>query len=315
VKLPLGYTARPATLDDLDEVAALWDTFDLVVFGEAENANRAMTQYEWGAPWVELERDSRLVRSADGTLAGYGLDVRREPGDRFEVMVVVHPEHQGRGVGSALLDWSEDKARRQLGTDERLPLWNAIAGLDAAGHRLLGDHGYRHIRTFRQMVLDLDPTYESGSAPAGVVVRPNVVGQDDRPAHAALEEAFAEHFGWVPESFEVWWARNEAEETFDPSLGFVAEIDGEIVGASINGIIDGVGWVYELGVRSAWRHRGIARSLLRHSFATFARRGVRMARLGVDSENQTGALDLYRSVGMSSVREFHLFEKTISREG
>ena len=49
--------------------------------------------------------------------------------------------------------------------------------------------------------------------------------------------------------------------------------------------------------------------------AMFADRGLATARLGVDTENATGALDLYRSIGMRPVREWRLFEKTISREG
>ena len=99
-----------------------------------------------------------------------------------------------------------------------------------------------------------------------------------------------------------------------PTLGFVAEADGQIVGASINGVIDGTGWVYELGVRQAWQGQGIGRALLRHTFAMFAANGVRVARLGVDTENATGALELYRSVGMRPVREWCVFEKSIARD-
>ena len=91
-------------------------------------------------------------------------------------------------------------------------------------------------------------------------------------------------------------------------------MDGQIVGASINGVIDGTGWIYELGVRRAWQRRGIGRALLRHSFAMFAADGVGVARLGVDTENVTGALELYRSVGMRQVREWRLFEKHLEAD-
>jgi ribosomal protein S18 acetylase RimI-like enzyme len=49
------------------------------------------------------------------------------------------------------------------------------------------------------------------------------------------------------------------------------------------------------------RHRGIAAALLRHTFLALRERGCRMAELHVDSENTTGALELYRSVGMRPV--------------
>ena len=41
----------------------------------------------------------------------------------------------------------------------------------------------------------------------------------------------------------------------------------------------------------------------------FAADGIRVGRLGVDTENVTGALELYRSIGMRPVREWLVFEK------
>jgi ribosomal protein S18 acetylase RimI-like enzyme len=72
-----------------------------------------------------------------------------------------------------------------------------------------------------------------------------------------------------------------------------------------------VGWVNTLGVRRAWRKRGIGLALLRHSFGELYRRGKRMAGLGVDAENLTGALRLYENAGMYAHLSFDLFEKEI----
>jgi mycothiol synthase len=314
VNLPEGYAARPGTREDLDPIATLWDTWDQAYFGETGSANREELQYEWGAPWVDLERDTRVVHAHGGTLAAYVLHTERDPGDRFEVGAVVHPEHEGRGIGSAILTWTEEKTQAQLAPGSQMPVWNGTGAPNTSGLRLLQRNGYQHIRTFWQMILDLDPSFEAGPAPSGVVVRRNVVGVDDRDGYSAAEEAFATHFGYVPESFETWWQRGEADETFDPGLGLVAEVDGRIVGASMNGVIDGTGWVYELGVRPEWQRRGIGRALLRHTFSMFAAAGIRVARLGVDTENATGALELYRSLGMRPIREWRLFEKRIEAD-
>src|SRR5206468_1634795 len=102
-----------------------------------------------------------------------------------------------------------------------------------------------------------------------------------------------------------------ADETWDPSLGLVAELDGQIVGASNNGVIEGTGYVFELGVLPEQQGKGIGRALLQHSFAMFAAQGIRKGRLGVDTENVTGAAALYRSIGMEPVQEHHVFEKDI----
>ena len=308
MNLPQGYTARPAVPDDLEAVVAMVDAWDLTYFGEADNANRAGLQYDWGAPWVDVERDTRLVFASDGSLAAYAIHFRPEPAPRYEAWGLVHPSHEGRGVGSAILDWAEGKSRAEAGR-ERYPVWNATGAPNVSGLSLLADRGYRHIRTFFQMRMDLEPTFVAGAPPEDVSIRRLVVGADERRVHAVLDHAFTGHFGYVAEPFEGWWEHQFADETFDPSLSVVAEVNQEIVGASLNGVTEGTGWVYELGVLPGWRRRGIGRALLRATFAMFAAGGLARARLGVDTGNEHGALELYRSAGMRPVREWRVFEK------
>ncbi len=313
MNLPQGYSERPAVPDDLDPVAALIDAWDMLHFGEAI-ANRQGVQYNWGSAWVELARDVRVILASDGTVAAYVSHSSPDPASRYETDAFVHPAHQGRGLGSALTMWAEAKTRSQLAPDTALPLWDATSATDTEGLRLLETNGYGHIRTFFQMRIDLDRSFDAGPVPEGVTVRRSVEGVDDRAAHAVLDEAFSTHFGYVSEPFEAWWEHQRAEDTFDPGLGLVADAGGQVVGASINGVIDGTGWIYEIGVRQAWQGRGIGRALVRHSFAMFAAAGVGVARLGVDTENVKGALELYRSVGMRPVREWRVFEKRIEAD-
>jgi mycothiol synthase len=310
VNLPPGYTSRPATHDDLDDVATLLDTWELVYFGESE-ANRSVLQFEWAATWFDIERDTRIIRTADGELAAYAHHVTPDEGKRFEAFGPVHPRFEGRGLGSAILDWAETQTRARLEPGSVTRLWNSTPVGNVGATRLLEAYGYEPIRTFWQMTIDLDPSFEAGPLPEGVTIRPHVAGVDGPAAFAVLNEAFATHFGYWEETYEEWWAQQQADETWDPSLGLVAELDGEVVGASNNGVIDGTGHIYELGVLPKRQGRGIGRALLRHSFAMFAARRVRKARLGVDPENVTGAAELYRSVGMVPVREHRVVEKRI----
>ena len=48
MNLPPGFTSRPATPDDLDDVVALIQAWEIAHFGETE-AVRSMLQYEWAA--------------------------------------------------------------------------------------------------------------------------------------------------------------------------------------------------------------------------------------------------------------------------
>ena len=313
MNVPPGFTSRPATPDDLGEVVALLEAWELAHFGETD-AVRSAVQFEWGAAWVDLERDTRLIRNADGELAAYAEHATPDPAHRFEVFGPVHPRFEGRGLGSAILDWAEAQARSRLESGSATRLWNSAPAGDAGAVRLLEAYGYEPIRTFRQLAIDLDTSFDAGSVPDGVTVRPFVAAEDGPAAFAAVNAAFATHFGHWEESFEEWWAQQRAEETWDPTLGFVAELGGEIVGFSNNGVIEGTGYVYELGVVPEKQGRGIGRALLRHSFAMFAARGIRKGRLGVDTENVTGAAELYRSVGMVPVREHLVFEKRLEAD-
>jgi ribosomal protein S18 acetylase RimI-like enzyme len=98
----------------------------------------------------------------------------------------------------------------------------------------------------------------------------------------------------------------------DHSLWFVVRDGDEIAGyARCDAGIRGGGFVGMLGVRTAWRRRGLGRALLLHAFREFRRRGLERASLGVDAENPTGATRLYESVGMHVEAEFVTFERQL----
>jgi mycothiol synthase len=312
VKLPPGYTSRPATQGDLDEVAALLEAWELAHFGEAE-ATRSEIQFGWGAAWFDLERDTRLIHGTDGELAAYAEHSTPDPSQRFEVFGPVRPGYEGQGLGSAILDWAEDRTRSRLEPGSEVRLWNSAPAGDSGATRLLDAYGYQPIRTFRQMTIDLDESFDAGPAPEGIAVRP-FEAADGPAAFAVVDAAFATHFGYWKETFEEWWTQQQADETWDPTLGLVAKHGSSIVGYSNNGVIDGTGYVYELGVLPDRQGRGIGRTLLRHALAMFAVRGIPRGRLGVDTENVTGALELYESVGMVPVREHRVFEKRLRVE-
>lgn len=61
------------------------------------------------------------------------------------------------------------------------------------------------------------------------------------------------------------------------------------------------GYTELLGVRRAWRKRGLATHLLELSAEVFAAAGHPYATLGVDADNPTGASALYRSLGYEPV--------------
>jgi ribosomal protein S18 acetylase RimI-like enzyme len=72
--------------------------------------------------------------------------------------------------------------------------------------------------------------------------------------------------------------------------------------------------VATLGVRRAWRGRGLAKALLAQTFVKAYDAGFPRITLGVDATNPTGATALYRSVGMTSELESAVWEKGLAAD-
>jgi ribosomal protein S18 acetylase RimI-like enzyme len=85
----------------------------------------------------------------------------------------------------------------------------------------------------------------------------------------------------------------------------------QIAGYSLCRYRMGIGWVGTLGVRRAWRKRGLGEALLLHSFCEFYKRGMQTIGLGVDAENPTGATRLYKKAGMYVAAEYVIYEKEL----
>src|SRR5919202_2374717 len=91
---------------------------------------------------------------------------------------------------------------------------------------------------------------------------------------------------------------------FDIAWWFLMRHGDETVAAmrNIPGRNGGV-YVATLGVRRGWRGLGLAKALLRQTFARSYEAGFRRVTLGVDASSPTGATGLYRSVGMTTELE------------
>jgi GNAT superfamily N-acetyltransferase len=136
---------------------------------------------EWRAPDVQLSRDALLVE-VDGALAGYAIVHR--PG----ALAVVAPEHEGRGVGTLMLRWTQQR-ERERGQDAHRQI---AASTNTRARELLESAGYRQVRSYWRMVCPLDRGVTPAAAPAGLRrpargrARPPAPRDRHRAAHAGL---------------------------------------------------------------------------------------------------------------------------------
>ena len=289
---------RPATREDAAAFAELFGSVEEAVLGRPSSLDEQMVYSWWGT--VVLETNTWLFED-DGTLvAGAFAEISESRG---VAAGAVRPSAQGRGLGTRLLELVEERLTEQ-GAERILSF--TVAG-DEPASELLERHGYREVRRFWDMGIDVDedPTEST-------VAIETFREEDARAFHAANEEAFEDHWEPHPTAFEDWWGRQLGRTNYDPSLWFLIRDGDEVVAIARNEMRETGGYVGSLGVRRAWRGRGYGRALLLHSFAEFRRRGATRATLGVDASNPTGATRLYESVGMRVEMEAIAWEKRLA---
>lgn len=71
------------------------------------------------------------------------------------------------------------------------------------------------------------------------------------------------------------------------------------------------GWTDPVWVRRPWRKRGVARALLVRAFEQLRALGMTEATLTVDSQNLSGATQIYESVGFRTARGWTKWRKAI----
>ncbi|MEV6057335.1 GNAT family N-acetyltransferase [Streptomyces sp. NPDC052107] len=300
-RLPAGYRWRPATTADVDAIHRLVATYEHALHGRAVTGADRITA-ELTLPGLRPQDDTVLVHDGTGAPAGYGWVKGRR------ARVHVHPGHQGRGLGGALLDWTETRARRAGG--DRLA--QTVPDGDGAATALLRAGGYSRLVTEWLLQIALPHEPEVHDPPAGITVRPFRHG-DEQAVYQLTEDAFDE---WQPRrKTYTEWARHSVERTtFLPAASPLAFAGGQLVGAVLSLDVPGhdEGYVERVAVRRDHRDRGIARTLLHEAFRTFHRRGRPACTLWTHSD--TGALSLYERLGMTVQRSSTVYGKPLLTE-
>lgn len=72
------------------------------------------------------------------------------------------------------------------------------------------------------------------------------------------------------------------------------------------------GHICLLGTRRGYRRQGLARALLSAGLRRLKAEGMETATIGVDSQNPTGAVSLYQSVGFAEDFRSTVFRKAVA---
>jgi GNAT superfamily N-acetyltransferase len=295
--LPAGLLARPASRHDIAAITALIAACEraddgVVEIHEDDIVNLFDRIGSEGGVAIVVEESGSIVAWAN-------LVAERAEAD-------VQPDDRGRGIGRALLGWTETRAR----SAGLIRVRQTVTDGDTASARLFAASGYANSGSawiLEQRLGDEPPAVQ---VPAGVTLR-SFRPSDAPIVHRLIDDAFNEWPGREPVDFERWSAFITAHPSFAPDASRLAFDGDELVGVALAFNYEGndEGWVQQLATKATHRHRGIARALLQSAFAAFHAAGWRTGALS--TESRTGALSLYERVGMHVRRSYTWWVKEL----
>ena len=284
VDLPAGLTSRPLRLDEAHDV------FEVMAAQEAHDLDEVMIEEaDIVGDWSRAAFD--VAASTLGVFDGDRLVAYGEVGPNGRCDAAVHPDHRGRGVGTAIAHWMQATARERGLGEIGMPV-----PVDSDGDRLLASLGY-HVRWLSWgLELPAGATVPERPLPEGYAVReadPSEYAQ----CWTVQEDAFLEWSRRERQPFDDWVAELTGRPGFEPwNLRVVTDPSGAVVSMAWVQLGEESAFVARLATRRDQRGRGIAQALLVDAFAVARQHGATRSELSTDS--RTGALGLYEKVGM-----------------
>ncbi|GAA1919585.1 GNAT family N-acetyltransferase [Nocardioides hwasunensis] len=287
--LPAGLTHRPLTLADAPAVLAAIAAEEVVDLGES-----TMTLEDVESDWLRPSYD--IATSTVGVFDGDQLVAYADLSAPSVAYTAVLPDHQGRGIGTALAGWVQDRAR--AGGSDRV---GSQMPEGSAADRLMRDLGYEALWTAWDLELPPEREIVARPLPDGVTVS-DASPSDREAAWTLLEDAFLEWSDRDRVSLDDFGARIWGRTGYEPwNLRLVRDARGELLGAThvhLAGGDDGTpsAYVAKIAVRPDQRGRGLAPAMLVDAFALARAHGATRSYLSTDT--RAGARGLYERVGM-----------------
>jgi mycothiol synthase len=230
-------------------------------------------------------------------IVGY-LDVKPELSiGRAVLSYLVHPEHRRKGFAKRLVGCGLNRARelRANVAHVNIPQNNVTA------KRLFSTMGFRFVRRFLELRLDLAEVHLLKIDRIGSPCRPMRIGEEDKLVQIQ-NRSFANTWGFNPNTTEDIIYRTSLPNCSLEDI-ILAWDSGKPIGYCWTKIDFGgekatnasKGHIYMLGVDPDHRGKGIGKRVLLAGLSHLKSKCVRIVELTVDSENKA-ARALYRSV-------------------
>lgn len=301
----LGLTWARLAAGDLDELSELLaESADPEICDEL----RILQQV---TPWVEASEEERknldaiVGRDASGQLQAIGL-VFNNPHPLTEAQAniygVIRPHWRGRGIGRALLEWQDGRARQLMldaGYDLPASIRSRARLSNMERRRLLAAGGFSPHTRWTYMDVDLGAEHAEHARGARACLEERgmeLIAFDDKHSDEVLR--LHNRISMVmdrrqPMSQAEWvdWMTPE-----DRATSVLLTDGSNLVGYSLNSADGSTMCLKFYGVERGFRHQGIGTDLVVAQMGTALERGIAHMRVPVISE-ATPATDFLTSYG------------------
>jgi mycothiol synthase len=290
---------RAPTLEDAPAVLAVLVARDVADLGAPDYTLEDLFD-AWSANEFDLAADALVAVTDDARIVGYAAIAGHS------TYAVVDHAYEGRGIGTRLLEWAEQRDR-ELGRELHR---QGLPASDERGRALLLAAGYCTSRSYWRLTRQLDELDNTAHLPAEISLRALDPRSDAKAVYALNETTFAANADYRPQTFSSFQDEHLRAHDLDPTLSCVIQHDGNLVGFLLarRWPQESVGFVDLLGVHPDHQRRGLATTMLKTAFASFAAAGLNEAQLGVASDNPR-ALTLYERCGMTSRFRIDAYER------
>ncbi len=262
---------------------------------------------------LDPEHDINVLPRSDGTLIAFcQTALSRRDLRRVSLEMAVHPDRRREGIGAALYNLTEVRARELRADHISSPIFMS-PGLDKdASISFLAQRGFRRSSAYWRMRLDHIGRIGPPSWPAGIGCRVfNNSRQDAEKWASLVTAAFAE-----PASADMILSQvAEPESSPDGYFFAVDSSTGREIGTSRARFetLGGQQWGYigTVGVLPDYRGRGIADALMRQTLQYISNHGRQTATLFVEDSNKP-ARALYDKMGWHPVYRTDHYWKMVS---
>jgi mycothiol synthase len=258
-------------------------------------------------PVYAPERDLFIAEIA-GDVAGY-LDINAETRiGRAVLEILVIPKYRQQGIARELYRQAAPRAKAMGAGIAHVN----VREDNVIGRLVLEKAGFNPVRRFFEMTIDLTVVPESGTSTV-FPIRCLQAGEEVELARLQ-NRSFADSWGYNPNTTEeIEYTANATANARD--MIFLAMYGDRPVGYHWMHIEqdeegENRGRISMLGVDPEYRGKGIGRELVLAGLTNLKSRGLKVARLTVDSTN-LAAKSLYRSIGFRKSDASLWYEKTL----